>query len=296
MHLKKKPMKMPKRIQPLKEEGLVDQVISQLMSGKEAMIYVVQCGDAVRCAKVYKESNRRNFHQSSHYTEGRKTRNSRRARAMDKGSRYGRSMQEEAWQSTEVDMLCRLAAAGIRVPKFYNFFAGVLLMELITDSDGDVAPRLSNVILTRELALKYFHDLLNQAVHMLCAGIIHGDLSHYNILLGSNGPVIMDLPQAINAEKNNNAARLFKRDINNLTTYFSRFVPELSDTDYGSEIWAYYKQNKLTPDTVLSGKAASDNRPVNVDGVLTVINHVLRKQAALQRYKQERWTSPYSQH
>ncbi len=289
-------MKIPKRIEPLKEEGLVDSVICQLMSGKEAMIYVVRSGDDIRCAKVYKESNRRNFHQSSSYTEGRKTRNSRRARAIDKGSRYGRSMQEEAWQSTEVDMLCRLAASGISVPKFYNFFAGVLLMELITDSDGDAAPRLSNVILTRELALQYFHDLLNQAVRMLCVGIIHGDLSHYNILLGCTGPVIMDLPQAITADKNNGAARLFKRDINNLTTYFSRYVPELSDTDYGSEIWFNYKHNKLRPDMALSGKAVVDNKPVNVDGVLHAINHVLKKQAALQRYKQERWTSPYSQH
>ncbi len=289
-------MKIPKRIEPLKEEGLVDSVICQLMSGKEAMIYVVRSGDDIRCAKVYKESNRRNFRQSSSYTEGRKTKNSRRARAIDKGSRYGRSMQEEAWQSTEVDMLCRLSASGIRVPKFYNFFAGVLLMELITDSDGDAAPRLSNVILTRELALQYFHDLLNQAVRMLCVGIIHGDLSHYNILLGCNGPVIMDLPQAITADKNNGAARLFKRDINNLTTYFSRYVPELSDTDYGSEIWFNYKHNKLRPDMALSGKAVVDNKPVNVDGVLHAINHVLKKQAALQRYKQERWTSPYSQH
>ena len=288
-------MKIPKRIEPLKEEGLVDSVICQLMSGKEAMIYVVRSGDDIRCAKVYKESNRRNFHQSSSYTEGRKTRNSRRSRAIDKGSRYGRSMQEEAWQSTEVDMLCRLSASGIRVPKFYNFFAGVLLMELITDSDGDAAPRLSNVILTRELALQYFHDLLNQAVRMLCVGIIHGDLSHYNILLGCNGPVIMDLPQAITADKNNGAVRLFKRDINNLTTYFSRYVPELSDTDYGSEIWFNYKHNKLRPDMELSGKAVADNKPVNVDGVLHAINHVLKKQAALQRYKQERWTSPYSQ-
>jgi len=289
-------MKIPKRIEPLKEEGLVDSVICQLMSGKEAMIYVVRSGDDIRCAKVYKESNRRNFHQSSSYTEGRKTRNSRRARAIDKGSRYGRSMQEEAWQSTEVDMLCRLAASGISVPKFYNFFAGVLLMELITDSDGDAAPRLSNVILTRELALQYFHDLLNQAVRMLCVGIIHGDLSHYNILLGCTGPVIMDLPQAITADKNNGAARLFKRDINNLTTYFSRYVPELSDTDYGSEIWFNYKHNKLRPEMALSGKAVADNKPVNVDGVLHAINHVLKKQAALQRYKRERWTSPYSQH
>ncbi len=289
-------MKIPKRIEPLKEEGLVDSVICQLMSGKEAMIYVVRSGDDIRCAKVYKESNRRNFHQSSSYTEGRKTRNSRRARAIDKGSRYGRSMQEEAWQSTEVDMLCRLAASGISVPKFYNFFAGVLLMELITDSDGDAAPRLSNVILTRELALQYFHDLLNQAVRMLCVGIIHGDLSHYNILLGCTGPVIMDLPQAITADKNNGAARLFKRDINNLTTYFSRYVPELSDTDYGSEIWFNYKHNKLRPEMALSGKAVADNKPVNVDGVLHAINHMLKKQAALQRYKRERWTSPYSQH
>lgn len=286
-------MKIPKRIEPLKQEGLVDDVVCQLMSGKEAKVYVVRCGNDIRCAKVYKESNQRNFRQSTTYTEGRRTKNNRRTREINKDSRYGKSTREEAWQSTEIEMLCRLGAIGIRVPKFYNFFSGVLLMELITDVDGDVAPRLSDITLTKTLAAKIFMDLLNQVVQMLCAGIIHGDLSHYNILLGRQGPVIMDFPQAINAEKNSNAARLFKRDINNITTYFSRFVPELSDTDYGSEIWHNYQYNKLKPGMALSGNVLVDTTPVNIDGVLQTINQVLKKQAAWQRYKQERWTSPY---
>ncbi|MDP1934860.1 MAG: RIO1 family regulatory kinase/ATPase, partial [Nitrosomonas sp.] len=198
-------MKTPKRLEPLIEEGLIDSVICQLMSGKEAMIYLVSCGDAVRCAKVYKESNKRNFQQRANYTEGRKVKNSRRARAIEKGSRYGRIASEEAWQSTEIDMLCRLGIAGVRVPKFYSFFSGVLLMELITDSEGNVAPRLSDLILTPKQARMYHKTLIDQIVKMLCAGIVHGDLSQYNVLVSNQGPVIIDLPQAVNAADNHQA-------------------------------------------------------------------------------------------
>jgi len=198
-------MKTPKRIEPLIRDGLVDEVIRQLMSGKEAKVYVVRCGDQIRCAKVYKEAEQRSFRQSVDYTEGRKVKNSRRARAMEKGTNYGRKAQEEAWQSAEVDALHRLAAAGVRVPRPYNFLDGVLLMELVTDADGAAAPRLNDLVLTPELAREYHRFLIAQVVRMLCAGIVHGDLSEYNVLVGSDGPVIIDLPQAVDAASNNNA-------------------------------------------------------------------------------------------
>lgn len=288
-------MKIPNRIEPLIDEGLVDTVICQLMSGKEAMVYVVRCGEALRCAKVYKESNKRNFHQSVSYTEGRRIKNSRRARAIARGSRYGRSVQEEAWQSTEIDMLCRLAAVGVRVPHFYNFFAGVLLMELIVDCKGDIAPRLNDVTLTAGQAREHYHLLIRQVVRMLSAGVVHGDLSEYNVLLGKDGPVIMDLPQAVNAAGNNNAYSLFRRDVDNLTIYFSQFASELANTDYASEIWSHYKNGRLHADINLTGHVERKNRPVNINSVVRVIDNVLKKQAALQQQrKQEKWADRYS--
>ena len=220
-------MKIPKRIEPLVQDGLVDEVIRQLMSGKEATVYVVRCGEDIRCAKVYKEANKRSFHQSVDYTEGRKVKNSRRARAMEKGSRYGRKAQEEAWQNAEVDALYRLAAAGVRVPQPYNFHEGVLLMELVADSDGNAAPRLNDLVLTAELAREYHHMLIRQVVRMLCAGIVHGDLSEYNVLVDAAGPVVIDLPQAIDAAANNQARKMLLRDVDNLATYFGQFAPEL---------------------------------------------------------------------
>jgi RIO kinase 1 len=230
-------MKIPKRIEPLVQDGLVDEVIRQLMSGKEATVYVVRCGEDIRCAKVYKEADKRSFHQSVDYTEGRKVKNSRRARAMEKGSRYGRKAQEEAWQNAEVDALYRLAAAGVRVPQPFNFHEGVLLMELVADSDGNAAPRLNDLVLTAELAREYHHMLIRQVVRMLCAGIIHGDLSEYNVLVDAAGPVVIDLPQAINAAANNQARQMLLRDVDNLATYFGQFAPELLTKSYGMEIW-----------------------------------------------------------
>jgi RIO kinase 1 len=275
-------MKTPKRIAPLVEDGLVDEVIRQLMSGKEATVYVVRCGDDIRCAKVYKEANKRAFRQSTDYTEGRKVKNSRRARAMEKGSNYGRKAQEEDWQNAEVDALYRLAAAGVRVPKPYNFHEGVLLMELVTDSVGNAAPRLNDLALSPELSRDYHRILIAQVVRMLCAGIIHGDLSEYNVLVDSAGPVIIDLPQAINASANNQACQLLLRDVQNLAAYFGQFAPELLTTDYGNEIWALYQSSQLKPDSVLTGHFEKNEKAVDLKSVMREISDTLKDEEARQ--------------
>jgi RIO kinase 1 len=275
-------MKTPKRMQPLVEDGLVDEVIRQLMSGKEATVYVVRCGDEIRCAKVYKEANKRSFHHSVDYTEGRKVKNSRRARAMEKGTSYGRKAQEEAWQSAEVDALYRLAAAGVRVPKPYNFHEGVLLMELVADSEGNAAPRLNDLVLSAEVAREYHRILITQVVRMLCAGIIHGDLSEYNVLVDSTGPVIIDLPQAIDASANNQAHQMLLRDVQNLATYFGQFAPELLATDYGNEIWSLYQSSQLHPESALTGRFKRVEKAVDLNGVMREINDTLKEEEARQ--------------
>ena len=273
-------MKIPQRLAPLLEDGLIDDVIRQLMSGKEAMVFVVRCGDEVRCAKVYKEANKRAFRQSVDYTENRKVRNSRQARAMAKGTRYGREAQEEAWQSAEVDALYRLARAGVRVPKPFNFHAGVLLMELVTDAHGNAAPRLNDVTFTPEVARMHFQALLRQVVLMLCAGVIHGDLSEFNILVGEEGPVIIDLPQAVDAAGNNHARAMLERDVANLTSYFGRFAPELLATRYGREIWALYEHGELHPDTPLTGRFVESAKAVDLHGVMREIDDAREEEAA----------------
>ncbi len=273
-------MKTPSRIQPLVTDGLVDTVLRQLMSGKEAMVYVVQCGDEVRCAKVYKEANKRSFRQAVDYTEGRKTKNSRQARAMQKGSRYGRQEQEAAWQHAEVDALYRLAAAGVRVPTPYNFHEGVLLMELVADENGEPAPRLNDVVLSEEIARQYHAILIRQVVRMLCAGIVHGDLSEYNVLVDSEGPVIIDLPQAIDAAANNNASRMLERDVDNLATYFGQFAPELLSTQYGKEIWALYETGKLEPESELTGVFTADEGLADLNEIMHVIDNARLEDAA----------------
>ena len=280
-------MKVPKRIQPLIEEGLVDAVLRQLMSGKEATVYVVRCGDDVRCAKVYKEASQRSFRQAASYQEGRKVKNSRQARAMEKRTSYGRKMQEEVWQNAEVDALYRLAAAGVRVPTPYICFEGVLLMELLTDADGNAAPRLNDLDLSAEQALAYHAQLLSQVVLMLCAGVIHGDLSEYNILVDATGPVIIDLPQAIDAAGNTEAAAMLERDVANLAACLGRFAPELTDTQYGKEIWALYTAGLLQPDTVLTGKVAPPTRPADVGAVLREIDIARQEEEERQRYLQQ---------
>ena len=273
-------MKPPKRLQSLIEEGLIDAVVRQLMSGKEALVYVVRCGDETRCAKVYKEATQRSFRQAVDYTENRKVKNTRQARAMAKGTRFGRQAQEEAWQSAEVDALYRLAGAGVRVPKPHNFFEGVLLMELVTDEHGDAAPRLNDVVLTIEQARAHHATLLTEVVRMLCAGVVHGDLSEFNILLAADGPVIIDLPQAVDAAGNNHAKRMLLRDVENLRNFFGHFAPELLHTDFGPEIWDLYQRGVLHPEVVLTGRFAHKAGAVDMGSVLREIDDARMEEAA----------------
>ncbi|WP_249978595.1 PA4780 family RIO1-like protein kinase [Vreelandella olivaria] len=275
-------MKTPKRLQPLVDDGLIDEVLMQLMSGKEAQVYVVRCGDDTRCAKVFKEAKQRSFKQAVQYQEGRKERNSRRARAMAKKTRYGQKEQEQAWLSAEVDALYRLAAAEVRVPKPYGFVDGVLLMEMITDADGDVAPRLDDVTLTQEQALRYHAKVIQDVVRMLCAGLIHGDLSEFNVLVDADGPVIIDLPQAVDAAGNNSAAAMLERDVNNMRSYFGRFAPELLNTHYGKEMWALYEAGELHPDSKLTGHFELDSHIANVDELMEVIDDAKEEEAERQ--------------
>jgi len=246
-------MKIPKRIRPLIEDGLVDEVVRQLMSGKEAMVYVVRCGSEIRCAKVYKEAAKRSFKQAVEYQEGRKGRNTRRQRAMEKRSKFGRKQQEEAWQNAEVDALYKLDRAGVRVPTPYGCFDGVLLMELVTDDAGQVAPRLIDVALTREQAVEDHAVMMGYVVKMLCAGLVHGDLSEFNVLVDDYGPVIIDLPQAVDAAANNHAQSMLERDVNNMTAYYGLYAPELLGSNYAKEMWALYEEGELTPETMLTG-------------------------------------------
>ena len=284
-------MKTPKRLQPLLEDGLIDEVIRPLMSGKEASVYVVRCGDELRCAKVYKEANKRGFRQAVQYQEGRKTRNSRDARAMARGSKYGRKEQEEAWQNAEVAALFRLANAGVRVPKPYDYLDGVLLMELVDDGYGDAAPRLNDVDLLPEDAREFHAFMIGEIVKMLCAGLVHGDLSEFNVLLDPYGPVIIDLPQAVDAAANNHAFSMLQRDVRNMAEYFGQFAPELLDTRYAEEMWALFEEGKLTPDSPLTGKVEETQDSADVQAVLREIKAALadeaRRQGALQADDQE---------
>jgi RIO kinase 1 len=277
-------MQIPKRLQPLVEDGLVNEVISQLMSGKEASVYVVRCSADIRCAKVYKEAHKRSFKQAALYQEGRKVRNSRRARAMEKGSKFGRGEQEETWQTAEVDALYRLASAGVRVPVPYGCTDGVLLMELVTDAEGNVAPRLNDVTMDAETALRDHASVMRSVTRMLCAGLVHGDLSEFNVLVDGDGPVIIDLPQAVDAAGNNNAAKMLARDVNNITSYYAQFAPELAKTQYAREIWALYENGELHPETELSGLFAESTVTADVGEVMEVIDAAREEE----RQRQER--------
>ncbi len=273
-------MKIPARLQTLVEEGLIDSVVRQLKSGKEADVYVVRCGDDTCAAKVYKEAHKRSFRQAVDYTENRKVRNSRQARAMAKGTSFGREQQEAAWQSAEVDALYRLAGVGVRVPRPINFCDGVLLMELVADERGDAAPRLNDVPFSEADALRHHATLIAEVVRMLCAGVIHGDLSEFNILLAEDGPVIIDLPQAVDAAGNNHAPRMLMRDVDNLRNFFGRFAPSLLPTQYGPEMWALYAGGLLVPDMPLSGRYEHRAGAVDLSGVLREIEDARLEEAA----------------
>jgi RIO kinase 1 len=271
-------MKTPKRIQPLVDDGLVDEVLRPLMSGKEADVFVVRCGSKIRCAKIYKEAAKRSFKKAAQYTEGRKVRNSRRARAMEKGSKFGRKQQEETWQNAEVDALYRLASAGVRVPQPYGCFDGVLLMELITDEDGAVAPRLADVAMSEEQALEDHAQVMQYVVRMLCVGLVHGDLSEFNVLVDEEGPVIIDLPQAVDAAANNNAHAMLERDVSNMTDYYGLFAPQLLKTRYAQEIWEHYEEGTLHPDIELSGNAEEDTHAADVDSIMLEIKAAMAEE------------------
>jgi RIO kinase 1 len=259
------------------DDGIIDSVVRRLRSGKEASVFLVACGDEIRCAKVYKDTNERGFHQLAAYQEGRKTRGSRDARALRGGGRHGRELAETQWKNAEMDALYKLDRAGVRVPKPYGMFDGVLLMELITGPDGGPAPRLNDIDISPEQAVQWHGFLVSQVVRMLCAGLIHGDLSEFNVLVDANGPVIIDLPQAVDAAGNNNAFLMLERDINNLRDTFGLRAPQLLETHYAHEIWALYGAGTLTPESVLTGKFVFDETAPDVEGVLAHIEDERRE-------------------
>ncbi|MFD1008621.1 MULTISPECIES: PA4780 family RIO1-like protein kinase [Oceanisphaera] len=271
-------MKTPKRLQPLVDDGLIDEVISRLMSGKEADVFVVRCGAHIRCAKVYKDAAQRSFKKAAQYNEGRKVRSGREARALEKRSNYGRQQQEKIWQNAEVDALSNLAAAGVRVPETFGCVDGVLLMELVTDGEGDVAPRLGDVLMSPEQAIEDHALMMHYVKLMLCAGIIHGDLSEFNVLVDDYGPVVIDLPQAVNAAANNSAQAMFARDVNNMRRYYGGFAPELLQTQYAKEMWALFKEGELTPNSTLSGEFEDDGNNADVGSILDEINAAMEEE------------------
>lgn len=285
--VKSAPMKIPKGLQPLIDDGMVDTVVRSLKSGKEASVYIVDCGGRLRCAKVYKEAEQRGFHKLAQYQEGRKTRSSRDARAMGRRGRHGRRVQEAEWKNAEVEALYRLVGAGVRVPAPHLVHEGVLLMELVQDERGDPAPRLNDVDITAEQARKWHSFMMVQITRMLCAGLIHGDLSEFNVLLDAAGPVIIDLPQAVNAAGNNNAFAMLERDVNNMRATFGRAAPELLETQYAHELWKLYEAGELTPDSLLTGRFAHDPTAPDVNAVLEHIEDERREAEARQRRREE---------
>jgi RIO kinase 1 len=279
-------MKTPTALQALIDDGVIDEVLRPLKSGKEAAVYVVRSGDDVRCAKVYKDMAQRSFQQRVQYQEGRKVRGSREARAIGKATKYGRKQQETAWKNAEVDALYLLRDAGVRVPEPYGYYHGVLVMELVTDAEGFSAPRLGEVELTPEQAREFHAVLIRQVVRMLCCGLIHGDLSQYNVLVGPDGPIVIDFPQVVSAAGNNAARRMLLRDVNNLTASLGRWAPELLDTWYGEEMWAIFEAGALLPDTPLTGAFEHDEREADLDSVRDAINDA-RQEALIRQQGRE---------
>ncbi|MDR3447599.1 PA4780 family RIO1-like protein kinase [Dyella sp.] len=279
-------MKTPQGLQALIDDGVIDEVLRPLKNGKEAAVYVVRSGGEIRCAKVYKDMAQRSFQQRVQYQEGRKVRGSREARAIGKASKYGRKQQEVAWKNTEVDALYQLRAAGMRVPEPYGYFHGVLVMELVTDAEGYAAPRLGEIELSAEQAREYHRVLVRQAVLMLCSGLIHGDLSAYNVLVGPDGPIVIDFPQVVSAGGNNAARTMLLRDVNNLTAHLGRWAPELLDTWYGEEMWALFQAGELQPDTELTGEFEPDETEVDLDSIRQSINDA-REEALIRQQGRE---------
>ncbi len=275
-------MKVPQRIKPLIEDGLVDKVLGSLMSGKEAQVFLVRCGNETRCAKVYKDVAKRSFKNAVQYQEGRKIRNSRRQRAMEKRSKFGRDQQEDVWQRAEVDALYTLADAGVRVPKAYGFFDGVLLMELITDGEGGVAPRLNDITMSAAQAVKDHATVMIYVLRMLCVGMVHGDLSEFNVLQDETGPVIIDFPQVVNASGNNNAKSMLQRDVRNITQYYAQYAPELAGSHYAEEMWELHEKSELDPDLKLTGKFKFSTKAADVDSVLHLIDMAYEEEMARQ--------------
>jgi RIO kinase 1 len=274
-------MKTPAALQPLIDDGVIDEVIRSLKSGKEATVYLVRSGSHTRCAKVYRDMAQRSFQKRTRYQEGRKIRGSRQARAMSKSTRFGRREQEAAWKNAEVETLYQLDAAGVRVPKPYGYFNDTLIMELVIDAAGDPAPRLGQVDLSAEIAREYHSFLIEQIVRMLSLGIIHGDLSEFNVLVGADGPVIIDLPQAVNAAANNGALAMLERDVNNIRGTLGRFAPDLLKTEFAQEMWAQFQQGELTADSKLRGVFVRDEAKVNADKVLLAVEDA--REEALRR-------------
>jgi len=280
-------MKTPQGLQPLIDDGVIDEVMRPLKSGKEASVYVVRSGDDVRCAKVYKDMAQRSFQQRVQYQEGRKVRGSREARAIGKASKYGRKRQETAWKNTEVDALYQLRDAGVRVPEPYGYFHGVLVMELVTDADGHSAPRLGEVELAPDQARGFHRFLVRQVVRMLCAGVIHGDLSEYNVLVAPDGPVIIDFPQVVSAAGNNAARAMLLRDVHNLRDCLGRFAPELHATHYGEEMWALYEKGELRTDSELSGEFVFDEHAADTQAVMLSIEDARQEAVIRQQGREE---------
>jgi RIO kinase 1 len=274
-------VKTPKDLLPLFDDGVIDEVIRPLKSGKEATVYLVRSGAATRCAKVYRNLAQRSFQRRAQYQEGRKVRGSRQARAIARSTRFGRKQQEADWKNAEVDALYRLAAAGVRVPRPFGYFNDVLVMELIIDAAGDPAPRLGELALSAETARQYHAFLMQQIVLMLSVGLIHGDLSEFNVLVAADGPVIIDLPQVVNAAGNNAAFAMLERDVNNLRSTLGKFAPELLDTEFAHEIWALFEQGNLNADSVLSGIFVRTEAVANPKDVMSVIEDA--REEALRR-------------